>query len=690
MSDDDVTPTLDDLERKPSFFVPPANVVTPPAPQAEEVITIGSSSSSGANKIDLTNADSHDGDSATSSLSPTSSESLNPVFTQRAKVPATSQDAGFASPVAAPSRVLVRPRSPSSPRAPQVAGPSSARRPTAYDTQAHACAFFAGEKRPRSNSRIVRDDRFQRSLMKSPMPLSGGGAGIRAPRQEDAQGAIGITPTGKRKARQFPVRYELDVPSSAPTNDGEADYDGPCPPELRDSQTQLAWTTRALLTQRGLTENTLRDYKKKVAHSWDPFCELVGACRVWPTVVQVLMWIVHLYQSGTRSHATIVQYVLARTKLQPRLDENGLERASPFLDRQVKEMMRSCKNRLRASPDGSVEDHALVRAPLPPTDVRRISEVTNTLINDSYNALSSHDGSAALVEHAHLLQIRDGLSVCIGYTFGFRAGHLHDLEFGDVDFGRRCVDEPTNVAWGTLPSVSECARDGKVAMYLRVSAHRNKTHAPLEVRQDGGRVLRSSPWMRTLSTMIARWRSIRRWWHSLRIDIDALESGAEVVTCDEPVFTAPDASAWQDILNRLRDDHLDHDRIFVMPFAIPSPSATACADVQQWMMNSLTRANCLTRPQGPRKYTSHSIRSGGASSAWLVTRSLPIVRWWFRWSNNSRTPEQCYLAFDWYQLQHEYERDAVYFFGWMASYEYDATQYVDKLIQESRRHEQED
>ena len=55
MSNDDVTPTLDDLERKPSFFVPPVNVVPPPAPQAEEVITIGSSSSSGANKIDLTN-----------------------------------------------------------------------------------------------------------------------------------------------------------------------------------------------------------------------------------------------------------------------------------------------------------------------------------------------------------------------------------------------------------------------------------------------------------------------------------------------------------------------------------------------------------------------------------------------------------------------------------------------------------
>lgn len=694
MSDDDVTPTLDGLvdglERKPSVFVPPTHVVTPAETQAVETITISSSSSGAHHSQD---------DSATSSLLATSSDSLRPVLTQPRTVlatPVTSQDAGFASPVAGPSRILARPRSsPSSARAPRlesaVAGPSSGGRPTAYATQAHACAFFAGEKRPRSNSRLVRDDRFMRALMKSPMPLSGSGMGIRAPRPEDAQAQIGITPTGRKKARQFPVRYELDVPSSSPTNDGEDDYDPPCPPELRDVHTQLAWTTRALLSQRGLSEKTLADYKKKVSHSWDPFCALIGACRLWPTVVQVIQWIVHLYQSGTRSHATVVQYVLARAKLQPELDADGVSRPNPFKDPRVKEMMRTCRARLRAGPDGRIADHALVRAPLPPTDVRRISEVTSSLIDNAYNALSAHDGSAALVEHEHLLQMRDGLAVCIGFTFGFRAGHLYDLEFSDVDFGRRCVDEPANIAWGTLPSIAECTRDGRVATYLRVSAHRNKTNAPLEVRQDGGRMLRSTPWMRTLSTMIARWRCIRRWWHSIRMDVDALESGAEVVTYDEPLFSAPDASSWNDILNALRDEHLDHDRIFVLPFATPSPSETACADVQKWMVNSLAAANCLTEPDGPRKYTSHSIRSGGASAAWLVTRSLPIVRWWFRWSNASQTPEQCYLAFDWYQMHRDLERDAVYFFGWMAAYEFDSQQYVDSLVREGReQNEQED
>jgi hypothetical protein len=218
-----------------------------------------------------------------------------------------------------------------------------------------------------------------------------------------------------------------------------------------------------------------------------------------------------------------------------------------------------------------------------------------------------------------------------------------------------------------------------VAEYLRVSAHRNKKDAPLDVRRDGGRMLRNSEWMRTLSTMIARWRCVRRWWHAIRIDCAELERTGDIVPLEPAIISAPTAAEWNSIINALTDDLMDCDRIFTMPFETPVASEAACGAVQAMLQRSLAAAGCPTKPDGPRKYTSHSIRAGGASTAWLVTRSLPIVRWWFRWANASKTPEECYLAFDWNQLHHVYERDAIYFFGWLAAFDFDTPQLAQRL-----------
>ena len=661
----------DASERKPTIAPKPAvDVATPAAAPMFIDLTQSTDDDASADRSE---------DESVCETETDSISSMQPVFTPRRRDAATPETSPVPSPLGSPSPepsgVEASPSSP--PRRTSGAGGAVT---TALDTQAAVVRLYSGEKRPRKNSRVVRDDRYVRAALTTPKPLAHLGTSVRAilaPPPAVADAAAALTPTGRKK-RQFPIRYAMDVPSVSPLS-GSGGYDGHAPPELLEDERPIAHATRFLLGQRGLTESTRVDYEKKVSHSWDPFADFIGCDRLFPTPAQVCMWIVYLYSSGTRSHASIVQYVLARKKLQMDYDHAGRQVANPFEHPLVKEIMRTCRSRLKFSPDGDVQDHAVTRAPLPPLDVRAIADKTVAAVDAAYNALSGHDGSAASVVREHLLAIRDGLAVCIGFTFGFRAGHLYDLEFADVEFGRSTSEHPTNIAWGWLPTVAECEADGRVAEYLRVSAHRNKKDAPLDVRRDGGRMLRNSEWMRTLSTMIARWRCVRRWWHAIRIDCAELERTGDIVPLEPAIISAPTAAAWNSIINALTDDLMDCDRIFTMPFETPVSSEAACGAVQAMLQRSLAAAGCPTKPDGPRKYTSHSIRAGGASTAWLVTRSLPIVRWWFRWANASKTPEECYLAFDWNQLHHVYERDAIYFFGWLAAFDFDTPQLAQRL-----------
>jgi hypothetical protein len=52
---------------------------------------------------------------------------------------------------------------------------------------------------------------------------------------------------------------------------------------------------------------------------------------------------------------------------------------------------------------------------------------------------------------------------------------------------------------------------------------------------------------------------------------------------------------------------------------------------------------------------------------------MPIIRWWFRWSDTSNVPERCYLAIEWNQLVDEYKTAAQFFFGWLNYYEFTNT-----------------
>jgi hypothetical protein len=443
--------------------------------------------------------------------------------------------------------------------------------------------------------------------------------------------------------------------------------------------------TLALLGTRGLSDATRADYTKKVMHSWQPYCAQTGTPLIWPSVVDVCQWLVWLSSRGTRSPATIRQYLLSRAKLQPIADEEGNNRPNPFHDPSVRTVLRALRNRLTLADDSPFAD-TVRRAPLPPTYAHQVAQFASATLAAMFGALSSHTGDAASVGQEHLLAVRDSLAVLVGFTFGFRASHLYELRVEDFDWIDEDFDEamPTNCAWRTIDLESTLS-DRTLHASLnpgQSDAHRlcvrqrsSKTQTPHDARRDGGRTMRDCEWMRQLRGMLRQYVQVRQWWHSLRIDHDLFaRTGAvrPVTVKSEWSLTASSASEWELRRTMLRPSQMTPE-IFLMPFERPvDDRKRRPAIVQHWLDNALRSSRCPAPPQG-LKFTTHSMRSGGASSAWLVTRNMPIIRWWFRWSDNSNVPERCYLAIEWNQLVDEYKTAAQFFFGWLNYYEFTNT-----------------
>jgi len=306
--------------------------------------------------------------------------------------------------------------------------------------------------------------------------------------------------------------------------------------------------------------------------------------------------------------------------------------------------------------DGDAAVFALVRAPLPPTHALAVVEFARNHIARIRELLSLRDGSASTVTYADVTLTRDCVAVLVSFAFGFRASHIWELLTEDLTW------EYDNPAWRHL-SARDARADGNQVAALRVRARGSKSATPFETHNDGGRVMRDSPWMRDLGEVIQGYLAIRRWWCSLRIDLVALERG-ETILAENPSFVSDDAREWENRRNALRPYEAKL-RLLGMFLATPDTKATPSAEVQKMMDSALRAAGCPPAPEG-KKYTTHSLRAGGASTCWLVVRAMPIVRWWFRWADNSKTPEQCYIAFEWHQLNMQYNNAAFYFFGWLS------------------------
>ena len=463
------------------------------------------------------------------------------------------------------------------------------------------------------------------------------------------------TATGqKRRAPRARVpKYGTDIPA--------IDFDDPLfrpPPGLAGSGLDAATqdTVMALLQTQGLTEKTIADYRKKVQLKWHPFVELSNCDPLWPSVGEVCGWIVWMNAAGTCSDQTIGVYFNARSKLQPDRDPDDVRRDNPFLDPACKTLRLAIKKRRTRIDDDDGAVLALVRAPLPQTHALAVVEFARNHIARIRERLNLRDGSASTVTYADVTLTRDCVCVLVSFALGFRAAHIWELLTEDLTW------ESENPAWKHL-SRQDARADGNRVASLRVRARGSNSATAFETQNDGGRVMRDSPWMRDLGEVIQGWLSIRRWWCSLRMDLDALERG-EIVLAENPSFVSDDAREWEARREALRpwEGKL---RLLELFMQIPDPKTVPCAQVQKMMDSALRAAGCPPAPPG-KKYTTHSMRAGGATTCWLVTRAMPIVRWWFRWADNSKTPEQCYIAFEWHQLNLQYNNAAWYFFGWLS------------------------
>ena len=533
---------------------------------------------------------------------------------------------------------------------------------TGYETQQAIHEFYAGKRlAPRSNASCVTRDPSASALLASMRPS----ADIRAPIPSDvAREAAMSTPTGQARRQRRPLtpRYRLLVPR-VPVG-GFNSPEGVMGSEATnedDAVTQLALT-------RGLTDNTLADYLKKVSQHWDPFCLETGVDRMFPSVADVLQWLVWLHAPGTRKASTIQQYVLARRKIQLRF-RDGLEVPNVFNDPLVHELRRSCKLRLEnINYDGDLGEE-VIRAPLPPTDVLAIFEWLQPNLNAAWTKLGKHTGEADEVTFEDVRNLRACIAVVIGYAWGHRASHLYDVEFTDIEMEKFPDDEPMNPAWRTLPSQAELARESRSwnsrYVSLRLHQRRNKTSAPCDVRGDGGRTMRQNPFMMALANCINNWRDVRRWHTSIHMDVAKYVETGEVISVPKP--RAATQTQWDALRNALKDDMHVTQRVLCMP--LESPSNDPPATITDMLHRARRTANLRPLPR-PRKYTSHSIRAGAASACYLATRQYNIMCWWMRWAAGSKVPERSYLAFEWTQMSTDLLRASKYFFGWLDAFEF--------------------
>ena len=413
-------------------------------------------------------------------------------------------------------------------------------------------------------------------------------------------------------------------------------------------------------TKQPVTMKTMKKYKAWCKQHWKPFARQHGYDVADVTPQIICYWIEWMTQKGTCSRGTIVNYINAFA-WQWRQHPCNAGKADIFQDDAVLNVRKGLNKRINVSVPLDV------RYPVTPRDMMAIKDgVENSLerFDSMYERYETH-GAFAVEE---LRALRAGVACLIGYTFGLRAQQLYFLEasFFRFEFGQN-------------------ANEYTFGLAMRDGAPGDKTHSNGAARSGLDRVMSASPWSAALRRIFLRFHECVRVFYSVRLidegnstlGEDTLEPSKNQASYFETLSFEQKQEYWWAKKATLALQELPK-RYLYLPFlnAVGQRGTSElerCSEgnehqtVSSWLSLALRTNDCPKAPRGT-KYSSHSLRSGGASAFHCVqpASDLNRLRWWFHWNVHSDIAQDHYIDHQWKRRDHP---DAEYFWGAIARHD---------------------
>lgn len=434
--------------------------------------------------------------------------------------------------------------------------------------------------------------------------------------------------------------------SAAPSEDEAAHRaDAPSDDDVniwprRDFDPDLDADLVDVLRRGGVAPKTAREYKRKRAIYWQTFCDTFDVDAEYPSAATCANFchITMLERSVSPSSMDSIRN--ACSKLQ-RKKKDGVAFDNPWTSKIVKDVITYARRSRsgRNVPKHVPETREAIRA----YDAFRMVKSGLRLATGLNDQLKSHHGRASAVDRKSVHLLRALLCCAIGFAFGTRATALIHTKLDAIkayDQGKLLI----NPAWDDMESLESMRSMSQKVATLEYKLSHDKVYGPVELAHDPTRTMGRSEFAGHLHMLVSLYLEIRLGYFSLLVDRKHLKRTNAIVFqhAGQVRYTASSSYSHYKRLEILKGRPEEGEYLFVFPDEkVPKDGSSR---VGAYLKESLEHVHAAP-PRHGMKFSAHSLRSGGASALMLYTRSLPIVRYWFRWSPESKIPEKCYLQF---------------------------------------------
>ena len=386
-----------------------------------------------------------------------------------------------------------------------------------------------------------------------------------------------------------------------------------------------------------LSERTLQDYEKKFGWSFAKFSKEHLQCEdpFLADFIDVGLWLMHMQEGGSNCAASIQALNTACAGLWDAKFPNAEQerRINPFRHPLIKRLVGTIRQRVQPNPSAKQNDR---KEALPPYNVILMVMHAENLYEKFLRDFNDVQGGARNFTRRHLEELRACTAVPWCYTFGPRAKNLINL-----------LREQLNLA--DLETVGYYPEVEKTFSEARTVNKRMEKRLP------------KCEWSARLHGLLRQLDHVHKAYVSLRLRPGASPTGRDFWRdFDENApFQFETRKDMRKAVERVTENMLNP-YMFLFEWEEPSDSGNDGVTVTGWLKVALQASGCPEPPPG-QKYSSHTIRSGGASAFnCACKRMLATLRWWFGWSVKSDTTDENYIDFAWRLETHPW---AKYFFS---------------------------